>query len=1121
MGLFGLSLPKKVDNVFGGIGRQVNPFDNGLTYKNQTPTGNASVGQQIGNMASGVVRAPVQFANTIGAGEHAAMGLAGVGAQSIFGSDKSYQDSLDKLRARMQVELGPNSGILHQGTLFKNAQEAQNITPQQLAGKSIATGSQLSSLFIPEVKGAGIVGRVAGNAATGALGSAAGQYLDNGKVSVGQVGKDAATAGALGEVIPVAKNVVHVGATAAKNAKPLNDSGSAEIGSPIIPTGGIGKKITAKTPVVELSQKDIADLKKSGYDDKAIAQMQGGHGETIVQTPTVEPGKVKATAKKPTVPLPDASYGGEPGRPLPLQSKENALRSIGTDSAVSAADKMVAADRDKANLRGSYMSAVPTLGALKNGAEMENFWGVIRDGEKPLSPNVAKAAKEWQKLSPVVRENGLKEKIGIGNQKNYLPTEYDPKVFKKGTAQNKAAVDTLVNAGEAKDIQEAQSILSQRRQNAISNNVFGHFEKSKGGNLPGEIHTKEVLYNYLNGASERTAQARHFGPSNEVGRQLTANIVKEGGDGATAAKAMQNYLHDPSTGLKDPVGKAARGGFALLRESKAAISHIPQIANVSGSTTFRDLGKGVGKLIAHSDEDMKFIRDADTTNPIDIHGLRAQESGVSGRASKFITPGLSTVLGKYRGVATLAGRDNAIKLAARGTETDINRLKALGVEGKIGKTLTRDQQIQAARGIVNEDFFDKSRRTTPINAETRSGKLAGQARMFAYKETGYLAKRLGGEARKGNIAPALRFGATSLPLLTAGVMAKNQITGNKEGPGGVALDVAAAAGGLPSELAIQGVRYGRHNFPKEVASTIAPVAGEATDITQRIQTAFGGGGKPGNLKPLEGYGAGLAPLVGGRLSKAVNPYTPPAGTNVKVTNGVVDPNASIADKNALATKQKQDMASGSSEGYDLQGLPNGKFAVKVNGQIHEEDSLKKAQAAIAEDAFSKSNDKVKTVGDTVYLKDPSNKNGFTTQSKGEYQWNQVDSQTKLDLERAKTRNDINGWMSLAQKEYNALEEKKKLYDPTSQADKLADIQLQQDNLQNTAEKYQSYGGFTKGASGGGSAKDRQPIDVASYLKKIPTNAHFSAGGTVAAPKVSVRGRSTGGSSRVTVRKSKV
>lgn len=37
MGLFGLHLPKKVDEVLGGIGRQVNPFDNGATFGNPTP----------------------------------------------------------------------------------------------------------------------------------------------------------------------------------------------------------------------------------------------------------------------------------------------------------------------------------------------------------------------------------------------------------------------------------------------------------------------------------------------------------------------------------------------------------------------------------------------------------------------------------------------------------------------------------------------------------------------------------------------------------------------------------------------------------------------------------------------------------------------------------------------------------------------------------------------------------------------------------------------------------------------------------------------------------------------------------------------------------------------------
>lgn len=38
MGIFGLHLPKKVDEILGGVGRQINPFDNGATYSNPNPT---------------------------------------------------------------------------------------------------------------------------------------------------------------------------------------------------------------------------------------------------------------------------------------------------------------------------------------------------------------------------------------------------------------------------------------------------------------------------------------------------------------------------------------------------------------------------------------------------------------------------------------------------------------------------------------------------------------------------------------------------------------------------------------------------------------------------------------------------------------------------------------------------------------------------------------------------------------------------------------------------------------------------------------------------------------------------------------------------------------------------
>jgi hypothetical protein len=75
----------------------------------------------------------------------------------------------------------------------------------------------------------------------------------------------------------------------------------------------------------------------------------------------------------------------------------------------------------------------------------------------------------------------------------------------------------------------------------------------------------------------------------------------------------------------------------------------------------------------------------------------------------------------------------------------------------------------------------------------------------------------------------------------------------------------------------------------------------------------------------------------------------------------------------------------------------------------------------------------------------------------------ANAQLSLNMDSAKANQDLNGWMDLAGKQYDALEAKKRLYDPGTQPDKIAAIVLQQQNLMQEAAKYQAYGGFTKGS----------------------------------------------------------
>jgi hypothetical protein len=111
--------------------------------------------------------------------------------------------------------------------------------------------------------------------------------------------------------------------------------------------------------------------------------------------------------------------------------------------------------------------------------------------------------------------------------------------------------------------------------------------------------------------------------------------------------------------------------------------------------------------------------------------------------------------------------------------------------------------------------------------------------------------------------------------------------------------------------------------------------------------------------------------------------------------------------------------------------------------------------------FTKSGSKAMQYGDNYYFKDGLGK--VQSMPKVEYDFNVANAQLSLNMDSAKANQDLNGWMDLAGKQYDALEAKKRLYDPGTQPDKIAAIVLQQQNLMQEAAKYQAYGGFTKGS----------------------------------------------------------
>lgn len=203
---------------------QINPGDNNRTWKQRTPTNKMDAGQQFRDNAivKGIVDPIQKSANTVGAGTMGLGGLMHAGYESAFGTDESYQRSLNDTSRLMddmlRSGLGGKGGYLtpeqaastgggwqgyKDNFLKPTATAAAEVAPLVTPIKAPALGSSL-------ITKAASVG--AQNAGIGAAASATTQLVNTGKVDPTALARDTAIAGGFGAAFPVAGAAGRAGA---------------------------------------------------------------------------------------------------------------------------------------------------------------------------------------------------------------------------------------------------------------------------------------------------------------------------------------------------------------------------------------------------------------------------------------------------------------------------------------------------------------------------------------------------------------------------------------------------------------------------------------------------------------------------------------------------------------------------------------------------------------------------------------------------------------------------------------------------------------------------------------------------------------------------------------------
>lgn len=521
-----------------------------------------------------------------------------------------------------------------------------------------------------------------------------------------------------------------------------------------------------------------------------------------------------------------------------------------------------------------FQKFVDTLDALDKG----------QAGTTSNTPsNIAQAVQQWQQAIPEIRDRAVSTGIDVGD----LGPNYFPHSFKdlESVTGRKQLAQRMVDGGEANTVGEA--IGKIRLMQKDYTRTFGNLEKNRTTNIGGYEKTHEALLNYISRSFDRITKAEQFGGKNEALNELMAHVESEGynvAKGSTFDKTLRTAIGDTDySTAAHKVSRAIRSVNAYRSLSTASVTNASQLVNTATvGGIFRTL-RGVTKALVSKDE-RAGARQAGVLLDHTINDLAKQGLGANSKIAQNIASPLFRTVEKFNRTATaIVGKDWGNDLARRasnGSEAAMNVLRdKLGVTGKIGERLTRDQEIQASRRLVEETQFKVDPQDLPAWVDSPTGKVVAQFRTFGYKQTGFVYNQVVREALRGNFLPLTRFVLTGAPVGVATAAIKGAIKGNqpytsqdfskkditKTLVGGF---VNVGGGGLPvseTKNLVQSAQYG--STLSGLAGTIGgPTGSGIAETATNIDKA-----RQGNTTPLKKEAVRNIPAVGSSIANRVYP----------------------------------------------------------------------------------------------------------------------------------------------------------------------------------------------------------------------------------------------------------
>lgn len=487
---------------------------------------------------------------------------------------------------------------------------------------------------------------------------------------------------------------------------------------------------------------------------------------------------------------------------------------------------------------------------------------VIEGRQIPISDAQAQAVAVWKEISSDIFNRARQSGLDIGQIEGYFPHHV-----------------LSDEAGEA----------GKRMMQRTAPRRFGNLELARQSDLPYD-KDPSVLLDYISSANRRIAEAKHFGPADEVLYNLANQVAEAGGDGAQVRKYLDQILGKEQNLPGEGVSRAIRTAETVTKLNvPSAFTNLTQNLSTLLRTDARSVGEGIIRAIVNPSEAWSNAVKAGEVTPEMARTLE-DYAGSGNVVQKWLTGiGMLGTEKINRVIAVNSGMAYTSKLvdqARNGSGAALRELNRLGFDTS---DLDAIDPLLGGRRISQITQFNTEAGQLPYAWKTPLGKVLSQFKSFSYKQTGFLKDqviRISSEAAKGNFKPlsnAMITYGVAAPIVGEVINNVRSIFYNKERQDTgsfreryISNILAATSLGLVDNI---GAITGEYGTSGQVSSILGPAAG---DVVKGVETLQGVGGEEYEQNRSMRNILNQVPLVGRTAS---NTFIPNSYVDNKDWNG--------------------------------------------------------------------------------------------------------------------------------------------------------------------------------------------------------------------------------------------